>query len=167
MQKLTKNFPENQLLSAEHLRMLRDGSGISDEVIEARGYRTITKAKELDQLGFAPSQRLVPGLLLPLHGTDGSNSVYVYRPDNPREKRSGKGEKYKHEIIKYEIPKGADVRLDCPPVCRSSLANPQIPLWVTEGQKLVADENKSNNGKSKNQTGRQRARMKSFVGVNA
>ena len=31
-----------QRLSGPHLEMLRRGSGISDEVIAARGYRTIT-----------------------------------------------------------------------------------------------------------------------------
>jgi hypothetical protein len=34
-----------------HLKMLRDESGISDEVIAARGYRTVTDHKELTSLG--------------------------------------------------------------------------------------------------------------------
>ncbi len=34
-------------LSAHHLEMLRRGSGISDQVIAARGYRTVTDPKEL------------------------------------------------------------------------------------------------------------------------
>ena len=87
---MTANEP---YLSPEHLAMLRDGSSISDEKIKARGYRTITEAKELMQLGFTRSQCRVPGLLLPLWATDGQNSLYVYRPDNPRvieQKRKGK-----------------------------------------------------------------------------
>ena len=59
-------------------------SAISDTVMQARGYRTVTDATELQRLGFAPGQCRVPGLLLPLHTTDGSQSVFVYRPDNPR-----------------------------------------------------------------------------------
>ena len=42
------------LLSPEHLAMLRDESGISEEVIETRGYRTITDPNELVDLEFAP-----------------------------------------------------------------------------------------------------------------
>lgn len=126
---------DEQMLSIEHLQMLREGSSISDEVITARGYRTITDTRELEKLHFAPSQRRAPGLLLPVHCPDGSNSLYVYRPDNPREVRSGKGGNYSHKIIKYEMPEGVGVRLDCPLTCRVLLADPKIPLWITEGQK--------------------------------
>ena len=49
-------------LSAAHLEALRRGSAISDEVIAARGYRTIADRTELAALGFAPSQQRVPGL---------------------------------------------------------------------------------------------------------
>src|SRR5512141_1124504 len=70
-------------LSNTHLRILREESGLSDEVINARGYRTITDAYELAVLGFAPAQcrsQQIPGLLLPIHTTDGGNSLYQYRP---------------------------------------------------------------------------------------
>jgi hypothetical protein len=107
--------------------MLREESGISDEVIAARGYHTITDHKELTALGFSSKQLRVPGLSLPLHTTDGSQPFCVYRPDSPRELSS--------KIIKYEIPKGHGIRLDCPSVCRAMLANPSVPLWITEGQK--------------------------------
>jgi Domain of unknown function (DUF3854) len=33
------------------------------------------------------------------------------------------------------LPKRASVRLDCPPRCQPKLADPSIPLWITEGQK--------------------------------
>jgi hypothetical protein len=52
----------------------------------------------------------------------------VYRPDVPRQHKDGK-------VIKYEIPKGAFVRLDCPPRCHPRLGDPSVPLWITEGQK--------------------------------
>jgi Domain of unknown function (DUF3854) len=120
--------PEDfQVLSERHYRALHVESGIADEKIAARGYRTITNVKELVALDFANKQLRQPGLLLPLHATDGSIPLYVYRPDHPRE-IDGK-------ILKYEIPKGAGVRLDCPPSCRPFLADPSIPLWITEGQK--------------------------------
>jgi hypothetical protein len=127
-------------LSASHLDMLRNGSAISDAVILARGYRTITDTKELMALGFASYQCRAPGLLLPLHTTDGQLGPYVYRPDNPRvveDKKKGKlpDGTYPCRVIKYEVPKGAGTRLDCPPMCLPMLGDPHVPLWITEGQK--------------------------------
>jgi len=127
-------------LNDAHLATLRDGSGITEAVILARGYRTITEANELRALGFAPVQCRAPGLLLPVHTPDGGESLYVYRPDNPRcieDKSKGRlpDGTYPQKVIKYELPKGTGVRLDCPPTCRPMLADPSIPLWVTEGQK--------------------------------
>jgi len=131
----TNSLNEKYMLSDEHLKMLREGSGISEDAIASRGYRTVTDARELEHYGFSRDQRRVPGLLMPVHCTDGTNSLHSYRPDNPREIRSGKGKDYKHKILKYELPQGQGVRLDCPPACLSQLGNPQIPLWITEGQK--------------------------------
>jgi hypothetical protein len=132
---------DQNILSPEHLTVLREGSGISDEVILARGYLTITDPKELRERGFSRQQsNNVPGLLLPVHTTDGNNSLYCYRPDLPRvvedrrKKRNLDGS-YKTRIIKYEIPKDESVRLDCPPACRPMLADPSKRLWLTEGQK--------------------------------
>lgn len=131
--------PLSDKLSPEHLAMLREGSGISDSVIAARGYRTITDGLELRSMGFTGAQCLTPGLLLPVWSPDGSNGLQVYRPDNPRvkenrRKRNPDGS-FKTDVIKYELPAGAGIRLDCPPACRPSLANPSIRLWITEGQK--------------------------------
>ena len=70
-------------LTQQHYEMLK-ASAISDEVIKERGYKTITNAKDLQSLGFSSSQERVPGLLLPLHSTDGQTPLYVYRPDSPR-----------------------------------------------------------------------------------
>jgi hypothetical protein len=57
-------------LSEKHYHMLAEESGIADEVIAARGYRTVTDAAELRALGFALGQCRPPGLLLPLWTTD-------------------------------------------------------------------------------------------------
>jgi hypothetical protein len=127
-------------LAERHLEALRRGSGIADDVIEARGYRTVTKASELAVLGFSREQCRAPGLLLPLHTTDGSAGMYVYRPDNARvfdDKAGGRlaDGTYRQRVIKYELPKGAAMRVDCPPACRPLLADPQVTLWITEGQK--------------------------------
>jgi len=139
------NLEPTPRLSAAHLEMLRRGSGISDEVIAARGYRTITDSKELAALGFAPPQCRVPGLLLPLWAPDAdpagpSPALWVYRPDAPRSfDETGKGRlpdgAYPQRVAKYEAPQGGSMRLDCPPPCQRALGDPAVPLWITEGQK--------------------------------
>jgi hypothetical protein len=66
-------------LSPAHLEMLRRGSGISDEVIAARGYRTIIDRADLPALGFKPAQCRVPGLLLPMWPPDADHPALVLR----------------------------------------------------------------------------------------
>ena len=104
-------------LSPKHRQMLESESGISTEMVRTRGYLTLTNKMELASLGFTSVQRRVPGLLLPLHGTDGSQPTFQYRPDSPRANRDGRP-------VKYETPKGAGIRVDCPPVVHHQLADP-------------------------------------------
>jgi len=110
-------------LLPEHHAQLTDGSGISEDVITERGYRSISGPEgpgQLMQLGFSRVQaRNVPGLLMPVWTTDGDNPLTVYRPDHPRQDAQGR-------FIKYEIPKGVGVRLDCPPRCLRMLADPSM-----------------------------------------
>jgi hypothetical protein len=47
---------KNLRLSESHHKMLSQESGISDAVIEERGYRTISDHKELSRLGFSPRE---------------------------------------------------------------------------------------------------------------
>jgi hypothetical protein len=112
--------------------MLAHESGIADAVIAERGYRSIEGARgytDLKTLGFSHAQaRLTPGLLLPLHTPDGQQPLTIYRPDHPQPDTNSR-------LRKYLLPRGAGVRLDCPPRCQPSLANPALPLWITEGQK--------------------------------
>jgi hypothetical protein len=119
-------------LASHHYIMLTQESGIIDEVIAERGYRSIDGASgyaKLKALGLSQAQaRLTPGLLLPLHTTDGKQPLTVYRPDHPQPDARGR-------LKKYLLPKGAGVRLDCPPRCQPFLADPTVPLWITEGQK--------------------------------
>lgn len=127
-------------LSLEHYRTLSEGSGISDEVIELRPYKTVTEPAELIKLGFSRAQsRNVPGLLLPVNCTDGTNGLTLYRPDTPRviqdKNHRNRDGTFKERIIKYEMPPKVGVRLDCPRICRTALVDPDRPLWITEGQK--------------------------------
>jgi hypothetical protein len=116
-------------LLATHFRQLNEGSNISVDVIKERGYRSLLGKSELEKLGFTPSQRHVPGILIPLCGVDGNDIVgYQFRPDSPRLNNKGKP-------IKYENPRGTSIRLDAPPACRESLGNPGVPVWFVEGVK--------------------------------
>jgi hypothetical protein len=126
-------MPEGQALLPYHWQQLTAGSGISPEVITERGYLSIVGPEDISILKkhrFSREQwsRQIPGLLLPLWTSDGKNGLIVYRPDTARLSKDGK-------LIKYEIPKHAGIRLDCPPRCQPMLADPSIPLWITEGQK--------------------------------
>lgn len=104
-------------------------SGISVEVIKQRGYESVLGHKRLADVGFSKAQLRTPGILIPVWGVDGNGVVsYQYRPDNPRLNARGKP-------VKYETPKGASNRIDCPPYSHKLLADPGIPLWITEGVK--------------------------------
>ncbi len=109
-------------LCEAHLRMLK-ASDISDEVIEARGYRTVTTRADLAGLGFSPPQRNVPALLVPVIGVTGDLETYQARPDTPRTGSEGKA-------IKYETPKGSRMALDVHPRARPGLGDPE-PYWVS------------------------------------
>jgi hypothetical protein len=118
-------------LSCEHYAILSKGSGISDEVITARGYRTVTEVKELLELGFSSKQsKNVPGLLLPVCTPDGSNGLFTYRPDLPRMVELGKRQSQDNvtsqRIIKYEIPKGNNIDFcgQCVRPCVSQVKRP-------------------------------------------
>ncbi len=115
-----------------HLHTLMSESGILDTVIAERGYYSVegkAGTATLRTLGFPRRQALlVPGLVLPVHTTDGQQPLASYRPDQPALGPDGR-------VRKYLLPKGAGVRIDCPPRCRPQLADPSRPLWITEGQK--------------------------------
>ncbi len=91
MKKYTYSLQKNQALSHEQLKMLCEGVGISDGVIAAHGYWTITNRVEFEQCGLSSTQYRVLSLLVLLFGADASNSLYFCHPGNPSERRSGRG----------------------------------------------------------------------------
>jgi len=105
-------------------------SAISIDVIKERGYVSVLGKTALKNTGFTKSQQRSPGILIPLHGVDGSIVGHQYRPDHPREGVNNR-------LIKYENPTGATIRLDVPTRCREQLGNPKEPVWFTEGVKKV------------------------------
>jgi Protein of unknown function (DUF3631)/Domain of unknown function (DUF3854) len=111
----------------QHVVYLRD-RGVVPEVVAERGYRSADTKAQLKSIGFGESQRNVPGLVIPTHdvvATNGECSGYQFRPDSPR-MIDGK-------VTKFETPRGARLSLDVPPRVRHQLANPDVPLWITEG----------------------------------
>src|SRR4051794_22549241 len=84
--------PERPLLP-HHRAYLRDRA-VGDDAIASRGYWSATKQAPLARLGFAPAQRIVPALVVPLHGLDGEIAGYQVRPDEPRINGSGKPVKF-------------------------------------------------------------------------
>ncbi len=113
-------------LSDRHKKMLEE-SGIRSEVVEARGYETVTTKSELSRLGFTKVQQSCPALKIPVYGPDGEIAFVQIRPDEPRY-RDGKK-------IKYEMPRGIRTTFDVHPFARDKLGDPSTPLFVTEGIK--------------------------------
>jgi len=111
---------------AQHAAALA-ASGITPEHAHARGYRSVDTKKRLEVVGVTPAGRRVPGLLVPQLRADHTCWGYQYRPDSPR-LRDGKP-------VKYETPTGQRNGLDVPPGVGPMLADPAIPLWITEGVK--------------------------------
>jgi hypothetical protein len=115
----------NDPLLFQHLKKLEE-SGVSDNVSQARGYRSVIDRDELSALGFVSMLSPVPGLLIPLHGVDGLVVGYQYRPDEPYVDQQGKTQKYVN-------PRGQQMVLDIPVGAWEHLDDPAVPLVVTEG----------------------------------
>lgn len=117
-----------EVLSMEDRRRLLRESGISPEVVKARGYRTTKTKAELGRLGFSGAQQNVPALLIPVYSPSGDITTYQIRPDRPRIGKDGKP-------VKYETPRGSKMVLDVHPFVREKLGDPSVPLFITEGIK--------------------------------
>jgi hypothetical protein len=110
---------------AENHRTLIEASRIGADVAAARGYRTVYNRAELRRLGFGVAQQRTPALLIPIWDVHGQLASYQIRPDEPRI-RDGKP-------VKYETATGTRLVVDVPPSCRPLLADPSMPLFLTEG----------------------------------
>lgn len=110
----------------QHAAMLA-ASGITPEHARARGYVSVDTKARLEGIGVTKTGRNIPGLLIPSKRHDGSTWGHQYRPDVPRV-RDGKP-------VKYETPTGQANGIDVPPGVGPKLADPAVPLIVTEGVK--------------------------------
>jgi hypothetical protein len=114
-------------LFAQHSELLT-ASAISPEVARERRYVSVDTRAQLKRYNDRFSSRCpVPGMLIPLRRLDGSVSGYQYRPDAPRI-MDGRPRK-------YETPFQQPGCIDVPPGVRDRLADPAVPLLVTEGSR--------------------------------
>ncbi|MFH0768344.1 MAG: phage/plasmid primase, P4 family [Chloroflexota bacterium] len=114
-------------LLSTHFEQLHNDSAISIDLIKERQYESTLGRKRLADLGFNPSQRHIPGIIIPLWGVNGQITGYQYRPDHPRLLRD--------KVTKYENQPGSSIRLDIPLRCRLLLGDPKIPIFFVEGVK--------------------------------
>jgi hypothetical protein len=110
-----------------HQRQLK-ASSITDEIIAARGYRTIRHRSEVPD-EFSDWQRRL-GLLVPTYSPDGKTSGHQLRPNKPITRKDGR-------VPKYETPSGSRITLDVNPLMREEVRNGDGDLWITEGCKKV------------------------------
>lgn len=127
-------------LSPEHHHELRWDSCIDDAVLEARGYRTLygtaSDRQELEDLGYKRAvwnrDDAFPGLLIPMHGADGTIRSHQFKPAVPRTRIKEDGAPLP---IKYESIPGKPSVVDVPAFTRSVMQEPGRSLWITEGMK--------------------------------
>lgn len=116
-------------LSQQHTDHLH-ASAIDDIIIAERGYTTIAGRLEWEQAtNGAQLARGVhyDGLAFPAFRLGQSIHAWVFRPDQPRTRKS--------EPIKYEWSPGVTNTLDVLPRYAAALGDPKVPIWLTEGAK--------------------------------
>jgi hypothetical protein len=121
---LIPDYPHNAL-TEDHADLLRQ-SGITPDVAAARGYASVENGEFFQKSVHVPSWiKLAPCLLIPVWDVDGNASQCQIRPNTPRQVRG--------KAIKYESLPSVGLKLDIPPGATFKLADPAIPLIITEG----------------------------------
>jgi len=126
------------MLAKQHIHQLVESSAVDPNVVTERGYRTVgwtlnDKAgqRELNQLGipsWARDAERGTGLLIPMFRATGERISYQWRPDKAVRNRDGK-------FMRYSSVRGQTNRLDVHPRNTNAIADPTVPLWITEGVK--------------------------------
>jgi hypothetical protein len=123
--------PTSATLLPQHRDELRK-SGLSDDQITACAFHTVYPKEAAELLGWkSPPTKMGPFLAIPFFAANGTPLDYVrLKPARPRQK-DGKP-------VKYESPMGKPNRAYFPPRTRPALADPAVPLLMTEGEKKAA-----------------------------
>lgn len=125
-------------LAPQHLADLRK-SGLTDEQIAACGFYSESDPHKVaallgDYLSTKTAAKYGACLVIPYCGPDGAPTGYArLKPDKPRKDKKTSG-----KVIKYESPAGRPGRAYFPPATRAALADPTVPLLLTEGEKKGA-----------------------------
>lgn len=113
-------------LTPPHLQVLLD-AGLTEAVIQERGYYSVSTRAELKHAGFRNSEINPKGTVHPIHNVHGEHALNIFRADEPRFVNG--------KFAKYEFPSGVPPCLDVPPRCQPMLGDPLVPLVLTEGTK--------------------------------
>ncbi len=118
-------------LHPEHLADLRH-SGLSDETIAQAGIRSLAPAEFPRFLGPSLAAKIESCYLIPYPEADGFYRVKLFPPIPDKDGHT----------VRYYQPAGTAPRLYLSPRARAALADPAIPLSITEGEKkgLKADQ---------------------------
>lgn len=123
-------------LSERHRSMLRETSGLTDEVIDGRGYRTISKVEFHKMVAVDEKERPFHTYLLKAEGwmgipvvrPDGKIHCEIIRVDGQVKSRNG--------FQRYVWPmNGVRNAIDVHPQAVQYVADPRTPLVITEGIK--------------------------------
>lgn len=123
-------------LDAHHVQYL-DERAVSPEIAGERGIRTVRGPGDVPEEFSHPQRALVseehPGLYIPGWTVDGKEVPGQLRPDRPRTTTRGVRPGGEPKVVKFENAKGRAGYLDVHPRMQATLADPAIPLIVTEG----------------------------------
>jgi P4 family phage/plasmid primase-like protien len=133
--------PKTVLLTDFHRRELVTESAIDAAVVAERGYSSIRRPTNTDAEPRNKLKRLgipawatkdnssYPGLLIPMYRATGELISHQFKPYKPpKHPKTGKPRKY--------ASRGGHVnRIDVHPRNKDRIADPSVPLWITEGIK--------------------------------
>lgn len=123
-----------------HHRELVEGSAIDEQIVVARGYRSVGRPtntnddprQEMKRLGIptwaTAEDRYFPGLLIPLYRPNGERISAMFKPRVAVTNRDGK-------LMKYAAVKNRPSTIDVHPINRDRIVDITVPLWITEGVK--------------------------------
>jgi hypothetical protein len=118
-------------LHPDHVADLRR-SGLTDEMIDAAGIRSLAPSELVRTLGSGLASRAVSAYLIPYPEADGFARVKLFPPVATADGGT----------MRYFQPAGSVPRLYLPPRARAALAEPSVSMFWTEGEKkaLAGDQ---------------------------
>lgn len=115
---------ENRSVLYEHHVAYLTTRAVDLAVIDERRYFSAPTKASLQNMGFSRGTP-APAMVIPLWNVVGECEGNQVRPDAPRSSGDRK--------LKFEVPPKFQPRLDVHPRALAALADPTIPVWITEG----------------------------------